>query len=270
MQILQIPLEISGSPLGTPEYLMSRCVRYLASAGKQSQSKSSGSAAVSKIWLQPIFLKLLIVWLADCRAAVSSFLEVPAHLPYMIELLNTVDSPANVHVSGLAAVLLGECVLYTTSIESAHSAHVLVDIISQQVGLSTYFAKWEALQNNHVFLMAISGNAHQKSLTKSSSSEIVLEEESGLSSGNGEVELETSDVGPVAGVYDTYLVKLIQKLEPIVRDTIVQLFSQPKAKASLLPSVPDRKGGESESDYINRLKELMQKQTTEMQVSFLS
>ena len=118
MQILQIPLEISGSPLGTPEYLMSRCVRYLASAGKQSQRKSLGSVAGSKIWLQPIFLKLLIVWLADCRAAVSSFLEAPAHLPYMVELLNTADSPVSVHVSGLAAVLLGECVLYNTSIES--------------------------------------------------------------------------------------------------------------------------------------------------------
>lgn len=270
-KVLQIPLEISASPLVSPEHLMSRCMRYLAAASAPSHAESLADHRQipqdGKLWLQPILLRLLVTWLADCPTAVASLLEPAAHLPYIVELLTSADSPASVHVSGLAAVLLGECIVYNTGVDSTQSASMVVDVISQRVGLTAYFARWEALQSNSMFLSATANSRLLKPSTRSAAAAVVSGDELGPTNGmqQEDEESETAAQLVVTTFYDAEFVKLVQKLDPVVRDRIIQLFSNPKAKTSLLPLLCDRKEGERDADYIGRLQALMQKQAMEMQ-----
>eukprot|EP00250_Pteridium_aquilinum_P013189 c21189_g1_i1 orf=111-2885(+) len=259
-KVLRIPLELSASPLVAPEHLLSRCMRYLAAAAAvQSPAENRIERhQEGKMWLQPVMLRLLVIWLADCPKAVASFLEPAGHLPYMVELLTSADSPVSVHLRGLAAVLLGECIIYNPGTGSTQDASMVVDIISQRVGLAAYFERWEALEGNSIFLSATTISGLAKPSTR-----LVVDE---LDPTNGvqDEESETATQFLMTTFYDMEFVKLIQSLHPVVRDQTLQLFRHPKTKTILL-TVSDRQKGESEANYIERLQTLLQKQAMEMQ-----
>lgn len=263
-RVLDIPLEIPTSTLATTDLLMARCMRYLVAATYSHSQNSGHTRLESKMWLQPILLRLLVTWLADCPAAVASFLEIPAHLTVLIELLTSAGSQENECVSGLAAVLLGECIVFNTGIDSTKSGSIIVDLISQRVGLTAYFTKWDGIQGSTIFSSAASTSKLPKPLTRSTAAAV----SSSTSDPIDEI-AESSDLDTVepvvTGFYDAEFVTLIRKLEPIVRDRIVELFSHPKGKASFFPSEVNKKTGETEADYISRLQALLHKQDQEMQ-----
>lgn len=260
-KVLRIPLELSASPLAAPDNILSVCVKYLAAAAVQSLAEGESSRK-GKLCLQAVMLRLLVTWLANCPAAVASFLEPAGHLPYIVELLTSADSPLSVHVRGLAAVLLGECIFFNMSAEGTQNASMVVDVISQRVGLASYFEKWEELQNDAYFV----STAVKLGLVKPSTESLGEGDESSdtVAVENADDLSEVGIKSMLKSLYDVEFVKQIQNLHAVVKEKTLQLFSRPKAKA-ILPSAFERNRGEVDADYIGRLQTLLQNQAKEMQ-----
>ncbi|XP_024370992.1 golgin candidate 6 isoform X2 [Physcomitrium patens] len=262
-RVLKIPLKIPSSSASPPELLMPCCMKYLAAA---SPTKSPNNPET--IWLQPVFLRLLVTWVAECPPAVTALFEQPAHLPFLIELLGSTGSPASVHVAGLAAVLLGTCIIFNSEENSTDSSAV-VDLISQKVGLTNFFAKWEDMEKSSLFASALSSSRLPQALTRSTAA--------AAAAGDGMVSVPFdqqqqvqmyggSDKEPlVTTFYDAEFVTFLKQLEPLIKERVVDLFSRPKARVVVDFKGFEQKKGESDSEYMHRLKSLLQAQAQELQ-----
>ena len=258
LQVLRIELEAPMPSLGAPEPLMHRMVKYLALASSM-KSKDGKSSPTGNLYVQPIILKLLVTWLADCPNAVHCFLDSRPHLTYLLELVS--NPSATVCIRGLTAVLLGECVLYNKSSESGKDAFTIVDSISQKVGLTSYFLKFDEMQKSFLFSSAKPAQP-RKALTRSnaaSMAEIEDVEENDSSNQN-------EDHPILISTFDAQFVNLVKKLELDIRENIIEVYSQPKSKVAVVPAELEQKSGESDGDYIKRLKSFVEKQCSEIQV----
>lgn len=150
-------------------------------------------------WLQPALLRLLFLWLADCPPAVAAFLQTPTHLPYLVDLCSppgaapgvpagspgAMAPPASVHVPGLAALVLGACVVFNQpqaqgngyAVGVPHAAVLgpgtVLDIITQRIGLSSLFARLEELKLDPLFVRAAARPRPPAPLTRTSAAEAV-------------------------------------------------------------------------------------------------
>ncbi|XP_034703877.1 golgin candidate 6 [Vitis riparia] len=256
-RVLRIELEAPMPSLGAPEPLMHRMVKYLALASSM-KSKDGKSSPTGNLYVQPIILKLLVTWLADCPNAVHCFLDSRPHLTYLLELVS--NPSATVCIRGLTAVLLGECVLYNKSSESGKDAFTIVDSISQKVGLTSYFLKFDEMQKSFLFSSAKPAQP-RKALTRSnaaSMAEIEDVEENDSSNHN-------EDHPILISTFDAQFVNLVKKLELDIRENIIEVYSQPKSKVAVVPAELEQKSGESDGDYIKRLKSFVEKQCSEIQ-----
>lgn len=257
---------------------MPRCMRYLAAAAPSSADKlrnTNGASQDGSIWLQPVLLRLLVTWLTDCPPAVAALLEPAAHLPFLVELSSSSGSPASVHVAGLAAVLLGECIIYNPTKQGPKDAAVIVDVINERIGLTAYFSKWEEMQRTGLFTSAATSSRLPKPLTRSTAAAaaagdglatIAPDRQQQLSS----FQESTNEGEPaVTTFYDSEFVAFIRRLEPVVREQIVEVFAHPRSRASVELIGFEPKEGEKESDYILRLRTMLQNQAQEMQVFLL-
>ncbi|KAF6152362.1 hypothetical protein GIB67_006016 [Kingdonia uniflora] len=258
-KVLQVELEQPMASLGAPEPLMHRIVKYLAIATskktKDINHKSSTSTGDS--YIQPIILRLLVTWLADSPNAVHSFLDSRPHLTYLLEL---VSSPSEtVCVSGLSAVLLGECVLYNKSGEDSKNSFMVVDAISQKIGLTSYFLKFDEMQKSFLFVSA-KPSLNRKPLERSNAASAIedLEENNGSD--------QPKDVDPVLmSLFDIQFVSFVKSLEADIRESVVEVFSHTKNDVAVVPAELEMKSGETNEDYIKRLKSFVEKQCREMQ-----
>ncbi|KAJ0605255.1 putative vesicle tethering protein Uso1/P115-like, head [Helianthus annuus] len=248
-KVLKIEFESPTPSLGTPEPLLHRMVKYLALAF----SKKGKDVKSTNSYVQPIILKLLVTWLSDCPNAVHSFLASRPHLTYLIELISNNDT--TVCVRGLAAVLLGECVIFNKSIESGKDAFSIVDAISQKIGLTSYFQTLEEMQKSFVFSSA-------KPATKMNDNSVsdVEDIEDDVASGP-----KNEDHPMLAEMFDSQFVNFIKNLETSIRDGVVNLYSHPKSDVSVIPAELDQRKDEADVDYIKRLKLFLEKQCSEIQ-----
>ncbi|XXG54610.1 hypothetical protein AAC387_Pa03g2447 [Persea americana] len=259
---LRVELEGSVPSFGPPEPLMHRIVKYLALAASMKNKYDDDEEERffdGTSYIQPIILRLLVIWLGDCPSAVDSFLDSPAHLPYLLELLSS--SSANVCVRGLAALVLGECVLYNNrSIDSGRDAFSIVDAISQKIGLSTYFLRFEEMQKS-ITLNAMMSAQNHKPLKRSNAASMKEIEDNVENDG-----INQKEENPVLTlVFDSQFVNFVRKLEVDIRESIVEVFSHPKSKVTVVPAELEQKDEESDRDYIKRLKSFLEKQCYEMQ-----
>ncbi|KAJ0605229.1 putative uso1/p115-like vesicle tethering protein [Helianthus annuus] len=248
-KVLKIEIESPTPSLGTPEPLLHRMVKYLALAF----SKKGKDVKSTNSYVQPIILKLLVTWLSDCPNAVHSFLASRPHLTYLIELISNNDT--TVCVRGLAAVLLGECVIFNKSIESGKDAFSIVDAISQKIGLTSYFQTLEEMQKSFVFSSA-------KPATKMNDNSVsdVEDIEDDVASGP-----KNEDHPMLAEMFDSQFVNFIKNLETSIRDGVVNLYSHPKSDVSVIPAELEQRKDEADVDYIKRLKLFLEKQCSEIQ-----
>ncbi|KAK4282327.1 hypothetical protein QN277_013719 [Acacia crassicarpa] len=257
-RVLQIEIEAPVPSLGGPEPLMHRMVKYLALASSM-KSKDGKSGASRNSYVEAIILKLLVTWLADCPNAVHCFLDARPHLTYLLELVSS--SSATVCIRGLAAVVLGECVIYNKSSESGKDAFAIVDAVSQKVGLSSYFLKFDEMQKSLIFINAGS-TLTRKAFTRSSAAsmaDIQDEDENDLS------EQGNLDHPILSSILNSYFVNLVTRLEADIRDQIVEVYSHPKINVAVVPAELEQKTNESDSDYVKRLKAFVEKQCSEIQ-----
>lgn len=249
--------------LGASEPLMHRMVKYLALASsmknKEGKSSKSGNSHA-----QPILLKLLVVWLADCPGAVNCYLDSRPHLTYLLELLW--NESESVCTRGLAAVILGECVVYNKSVEAGKDAFAVVDAISQKAGLTSYFLKFDEMQKTRLFASANSAQPRKPLLRSAAASMAEIEETDGSYSSDEKNE----DHPTLSSIFDALFVALVQRLEGDIREKVVEVYSRPKHNVAVVPAELEQKSGEGETEYIKRLKDFVDKQCTEIQVHFSS
>ncbi|RDX63071.1 Golgin candidate 6, partial [Mucuna pruriens] len=254
-------IEIEAAPmqsLGTPEPLMHRMVKYLAVASSM-KSQDGKSSTSGNSYVQSIILKLLITWLADCPSAVYCFLDARPHLTYLLELVSNLSE--TVCTRGFAAVVLGECVIYNKSTDSGKDAFAIVDAISQKIGLSSYFLKFDEMQKSFIFV-SVESSPSNKSFTRSSAAsmeDIEDVDENDLS------EKKNLDHPILSSILDPYFVNLVKSLEADIREQVVEVYSRPKMKVAVVPAELEQRSGESDGEYIKRLKAFVEKQCSEIQ-----
>ncbi|TXG54736.1 hypothetical protein EZV62_019992 [Acer yangbiense] len=253
---VRIELEAPMQSLGVAEPLLHRMVRYLALAS--SMKNKDGKSGTSG-FVQLVILKLLVTWLADCPTAVHCFLDSRPHLTYLLELVS--NPSATVCTRGLAAVLLGECVLYNKSSDSGKDAFTIVDSLSQKVGLTSYFLKFDEMQKSFLFSSVKSTQSH-KPLTRSnaaSMAEIEDVDENDLSDQKNE------DHPILSSMFDAHFVSFVKSLEADIRENIVDVYSRPKSEVAVVPADLEQKSGEGDKEYVKRLKAFVEKQCSEIQ-----
>lgn len=260
-QVLRIVLDSPIPSFGAPEPLLHRILKYLVLAtstrAKDNDQNDRSSSASSYTSL--IILRLLVTWLADFSDAVHCLLDSSVHLTYLLELLS---GPHPAFVRGLASVILGECVIYNKRPgQGINDAFAVVDSISQKMGLASFFRNLEELQKNFN-LVSTSSVQHRKPLTRSMVASMADVEE--IEDDGGDKKLEH----PILpAIFDVQFVDLVKKLEVSIREGIVEIYGQPKSKVAVVPAELEQKSGESDGDYIKRLRSFVEKQCIEMQVS---
>ncbi|GFZ06706.1 golgin Putative 6 [Actinidia rufa] len=232
-RVLRIELEAPTPSLGTPEPLLHRMVKYLALASSV-KSKDGKSSTSGNMYVQPIILKLLVTWLSNYPNAVHCFLDSRPHLTYLLELVE--NSTTTVCIRGLAAVLLGECVIYNKSTDSGKDAFTIVDTISQKVGLTSYFLKFEEMQKSILFSSSKPAQP-RKPLSRPSAASMA--------------EIEDMDEN--------------EAIDKKNEDHLMLAPIHPKSKVAVVPAELERKGGENDGEYIKRLKSFVEKQCLEIQ-----
>uniref|UniRef100_A0A5B7B672 Putative golgin candidate 6 isoform X1 n=1 Tax=Davidia involucrata TaxID=16924 RepID=A0A5B7B672_DAVIN len=255
-RVLRIELEPPMPSLGAPEPLMHRMVKYLALA---SSMKSKDVSTSGSSYVQPIILKLLVTWLSDCPSAVHCFLDSRPHLTYLLDLVS--NPSATVCIRGLAAVLLGECVLYNKSGDNGKDASTIVDAITQKVGVTAYFLKFDEMQKSSLFSSA-KPSQPRRPLTRSNAASMAEIEDVDK---NESTDPKNEDHPMLGSMFDTQFVNFVKSLEADIRESIVEIYSHPKSKVAVVPAELEQKGGESDGDYIKRLKSFVEKQCSEIQ-----
>ena len=261
VQVIRIELEPPMPSLGASEPLMHRMVKYMALASSM-KNKDGKSSTSGNLYVQPIILKLLVTWLADCPNAVHCFLDSRPHLTYLLELVS--NSSATVCTRGLAAVLLGECVIYNKSNDNGKDAFIVVDTISQKLGLTSYFLKFDEMQKSFLFTSVKSAQP-RKALTRSTAASMADIEDVDE---NDSSDQKDEDHPILSAIFDVQFVNLVKKLEGDIRESIVEVYSHPKSKVSVVPAELEQRSGESDGEYIKRLKTFVEKQCSEIQVLF--
>ncbi|XP_051151641.1 golgin candidate 6 [Andrographis paniculata] len=256
-KVVQIELEAPRPTLGGPEPLMHRMVKYLALAS--SMSKDGRANSSGPIYVQPIILKLLVIWLSDCPRAVQCFLDSNPHLTYLLELVS--NETATVCARGLAAVLLGECVIYNKINDSKKNAFSIVEAISQKIGLTSYFLKFDDMQKSLLFATAKSA-FDRKPLTRSTAASMSDIEDVDE---NETADHKSEDHPMLVMVLDSQFVSFVKGLEARIREQIVDIYSQPKSQVAVVPAELEQGSGESDKEYIKRLKNFVEKQCIEIQ-----
>ncbi|XP_073133204.1 golgin candidate 6-like [Henckelia pumila] len=66
-------------------------------------------------------------------------------------------------------------------------------------------------------------------------------------------------------VLDSQFVFFVKELEAKIREQIVEIYSHPKNEVAVIPAELEQSSGESDGDYIQRLKRFMEKQCLEIQ-----
>ncbi|KAF5834523.1 hypothetical protein DUNSADRAFT_8774 [Dunaliella salina] len=103
-RLLQLPVELPPSPSAPSELLLQRCFRLLSLA-LQSKEPSGHASTL-------LLLRLLLVWLDESPTAIARTVANAGSLPLLVDVINSRQGPDCARVQGLAAVLLGVCMLY--------------------------------------------------------------------------------------------------------------------------------------------------------------
>lgn len=258
-RVLQVELDAPVPSFGSPEPLLHRVIKCLALAtSMKNKDKDENMKTISgDSYIPSMILRLLIVWLAECPPAVHCLLDSPAHLTYLLELI--VNPHASVCVRGLAAVILGECVIYNKSTENGRDPFAVVDAISQKIGLTSYFLNFDELMKT-IESLASNSAQQQKPLTRSSTASMIDMEEA-ENDGTG----QNHEHPILNALFDPLFVTSLKGLQVDIRESIVEIFSHTKNQVAVVPAELEQKDGETDGDYVKRLKSFVEKQCHEMQ-----
>mmetsp|Transcript_16779 Transcript_16779/g.54870 ORF Transcript_16779/g.54870 Transcript_16779/m.54870 type:complete len:955 (-) Transcript_16779:69-2933(-) len=246
-RLLTIPLSLPINASDKPELLLPKIVRFVSAAGAASGSLAGGSAA----WLQAAFVRLLVVWLHECPPATAAFLASAGHLPAACDLAK---SP-NVHVSGMAALLLGMLLLHNKT-SGATDANTILDVLSTRIGLPEYLRRIEEMQQNEAFRAAAAA-PRVMSITRQNAAEATSD------AGAAQRASPAASTGGVA-LYDCDFAAFVKATEAEVKQTVLALYTKPKPVVVSDASVWEVGEGETEGAHQQRLQALLHSQDVEL------
>jgi Uso1 / p115 like vesicle tethering protein, head region len=260
------------APLGpTKEPLLQQIVKYLALISSKINKEDTQSQTLpmeNSVYLLPLLLQLLVTWLADCPNAVACLLGPPTHLTYLLELVSQPN--ISVYAWGLAAVILGECVIFNTNNENGKDRFAIADAISQKIGLTSYFMRFDELAKSFRSLPTTS-SLHSKPLKRTNTASMIEEPPNDIGSEERSLRGESDNENPVIlKIFDEGFVGLVRKLEISIREGVMDIFSHTKSKVTVLPAELEQRNGEADGDYVKRLRDFVEKQCNEMQVASLT
>ena len=237
LKALRVNLEPLSARSNISELLLPRCVRQLAVTHKSEDDKGKVEQ------LQTVLLRLLVVWLYGCKPAVDAFLSSPGHLPAVADLARIGGSTESPHVSALACVVLGCCLL--------ESSGTVLDVVSSRVGLQNYFMKWEAMTSSQLYADASRAPTLPKPLTRANAAALATQDE-------GE-----DTTAPVDGLYDHDITVFIAELEERVKSAIMSMYAKPAGDAQVAPSVAKNEN-EDDASYASRLQNALRERDNEL------
>ena len=239
LKALRVNLEPVTSRANASELLLPRCVRQLAVTHTTEDEKPQVER------LQTVILRLLIVWLYECKPAVDAFLSSPGHLPAIADLARTGGSTESPHVAALACVVLGCCLL-----EKAGS---VLDVVSARVGLQSFFMKWEAMTTSEQYVQAAETPKLPRALTRAKVAKLAIQSD-------GEDEVQHGE-----GLYDNEITVFINELEERVKTSIMSMYAKPSAGEERSASSVIRRDGEDDASYLTRLQEALRASEKELE-----
>ncbi|RWW11827.1 hypothetical protein GW17_00024534 [Ensete ventricosum] len=257
--VLKVELEAPVPSIGsfTRASLLHHIMKILAlAASTRNQDNNHSNTSREDSYIRPLILQLLIIWLADCPNAVYCFLEAPEHIAY---LLGLISSPhAGACVQGLAATILGECVVYNKNGENNRDAFAVVDALNQKVELTSFFLKFDKLQKSLKDLTTL--GQHRKPPSRSSSASMADAEEVDTDDAN-----QKHQHPVIVALFDPVFIGFIERLEADIRESILGIFSTTKNKVAVLPVELEQMDKETDGDYVRRLRAFIEKQCDGMQ-----
>ncbi|KAJ8506810.1 hypothetical protein OPV22_007696 [Ensete ventricosum] len=258
-RVLKVELEAPVPSIGsfTRASLLHHIMKILAlAASTRNQDNNHSNTSREDSYIRPLILQLLIIWLADCPNAVYCFLEAPEHIAY---LLGLISSPhAGACVQGLAATILGECVVYNKNGENNRDAFAVVDALNQKVELTSFFLKFDKLQKSLKDLTTL--GQHRKPPSRSSSASMADAEEVDTDDAN-----QKHQHPVIVALFDPVFIGFIERLEADIRESILGIFSTTKNKVAVLPVELEQMDKETDGDYVRRLRAFIEKQCDGMQ-----
>ncbi|GIL59792.1 hypothetical protein Vafri_14513, partial [Volvox africanus] len=251
-RLLTTPLEPPPAPGVPADLLMPRLMRYVTAALRPSCGDNARLLVCT-------LLRVLLVWLQDCPPAVAALLDGAAHVPLLVDLVIGRQGPAAAPaagtaaadssgnggggdsvVCGLAACVLGACILYGKSPAAAAAgaplsqSDLVLDVVMSRVGLSLFFFRLDDLRRSPVFAATARGPHLQlvKPLTRAAAAAAVADAEpppqqqqaGGVATegadANGGASSITFDLGHEA-------MGLVTSIEESMRQRTMETFSRP-------------------------------------------
>lgn len=216
-----------------------RCARHLSDALRSGSPAGKGVA--------PLLLRLLVVWLAECPQAITAFLSHASHLPMIVDLITGKLGGSDATVPGLAAVLMGVCLLYgppsaskaapgqTAGPEGANSDTVL-DVLMSRIGLSAFFSRLDDLRRVPSFVAASASPRLPKPVTRAVAMAATAGDAAGAGGEEGgavRVPGPPSEQGATeaGAVFDHAFTVYISEVEELVKARAMHAFAQPAGHA---------------------------------------
>eukprot|EP00884_Botryococcus_braunii_P007321 jgi/Botrbrau1/16590/Bobra.0068s0020.1 len=240
-------------------YLLHRIPPLLATPSTQ------GSAAVSNL------LRTVATWLQECPPAVTAFLAVSPHLPLLLHLIHKRLGDGCTVVTGLAAVVLGECIIYNPDsfpVEKRDAGGVpsssVLGTLTSKVGLAAYFGILDDLKGCPSYQAAASGNLAPPGPPNRSSLPSAPgpngergEEEDEESSGKGGAGSAAAGAAELAPL-DRDFVVFLPSFEEEIRRRAMGLFGTEPPGESLEGPPPQNLEGASDAEKLQQAEHIIQ------------
>ncbi|GIM09354.1 hypothetical protein Vretimale_13185 [Volvox reticuliferus] len=245
-QLLATPLELPPAPCVPADLLMPRLMRYLTAALRPPCGDPARLLVCT-------LLRVLLVWLQDCPPAVAALLDGAAHVPLLVDLVigrqgpataAAADTSANAScgsgdtvVCGLAACVLGACILYGKPTAAAAAgapppqSDLVLDVVMSRVGLSLFFFRLDDLRRSPVFAAGTRSKHLQlvKPLTRAAAAASVADDVQQQQQVGGKAVDGADASGSASSVFELghEVAGLVTSIEEALRQRTMETFSRP-------------------------------------------
>jgi len=237
-----------------------RFVKLLAEAARRGDGPGRSACCA--------LLRLLVACCHESPAAVAQLLTPAGHLALLVDLAGgrvggSSSGEAAAHLPGLAALLLGVCLMYAPDSVWARQhqqqlgyqqqpggvSQVILDVLLQRLGLSHFFGRLDDMSNTKALQAARAGPRMPGHITRAAAAAVLDRDAAaaanGVMGGAAHHQHGAADSGDdvvVVGLYDQPFAVLVQQAIAAVKQIALEAFSGGSGSAAGLPPPPPPPG----------------------------